>query len=65
MEATASERWRKGEALRKERVRRGYWQREQASVLSISPILFNDIEPGRTDAPVCTKCHGGALPVFR
>ena len=59
VEAAASERWHRGEALRKERVRRGYSQREQASARGISPILLNDIEHGRADAPTCAKCQGG------
>jgi hypothetical protein len=58
-EAAVSERWHKGEALRKERVRRGYSQREQASILGISQLLLNDIEHRRADAPVYAKCDGG------
>ena len=39
VEAAAAERWHRGEALRKERVKRGDSQREQASARDISPIL--------------------------
>ena len=43
----ASERWHKGDALRKARVKRGLTLFEQAAILGVEPMVLNDIEHGR------------------
>jgi hypothetical protein len=46
----ANERWHKGEALRKARIKRGLTLFEQAAILGVEPIVLNDIEHGRRPA---------------
>jgi DNA-binding XRE family transcriptional regulator len=43
----ASERWRRGDALRKARVERGLTLSEQAAILGVAPKALNDVEFGR------------------
>ena len=46
-ELRASERWQRGEALRKARVERGLTLSEQATILGVAPKALNDVEFGR------------------
>ncbi len=43
----ASERWQRGDALRKARVERGLTLSEQAAILGVAPKALNDVEFGR------------------
>ena len=43
----ASERWQRGDALRKARVERGLTLSEQAAILGVAPKALNDVEIGR------------------
>ena len=43
----ASERWHRGDALRKARVERGLTLSEQAAILGVAPKALNDVEFGR------------------
>jgi DNA-binding XRE family transcriptional regulator len=45
--AEASERWQRGDALRKARVERGLTLSEQAAILGVAPKALNDVEFGR------------------
>ena len=52
VENAIAERWRRGDAIRKLRVKK--WQltlRQQAEILRMSPMLLNDIERGRAEWP--------------
>ncbi len=43
----ASDRWQRGDALRKARVERGLTLSEQAAILGVAPKALNDVEFGR------------------
>ncbi|MGO9056329.1 MAG: hypothetical protein ACLQU2_02950 [Candidatus Binataceae bacterium] len=47
MRSEASERWRKGRAIRDARVKRGLTLFEEAAILGIEPVVLNNIELGR------------------
>jgi hypothetical protein len=52
VESAVAERYRRGDAIRKLRVKK--WQltlNQQAHILGISPMLLNDIERGRAEWP--------------
>jgi len=52
VESAVAERYRRGDAIRKLRVKK--WRltlNQQAQILRVSPMLLNDIEWGRADWP--------------
>ena len=50
LSSEADERWRKGEALRKARIKEGLTLFEKAAILGVEPVVPNAIEHGRRSA---------------
>ena len=57
VESAVAERYRRGDAIRKLRVKK--WrltQGQMARILRMSPVLLNDIEPRVAPAPLLALC---------